>query len=276
MIKIFVTVRNRLAITKKCIEAINRHTSMKHNIYVYDNSTNYLLDDHFAYFRDMYKQGKVHQITFTTKQTTFNAFSKASACNFFGRQHEEDPDKDKCEFLLFLDNDIILLPKWDLKIEAAWKFVNKNGFRNVKVIGQLPGGIKGRSDYYNITDKMKARIGILGGSGLWTVRNNFFTDVGFLNLKVLVGQDKKHDQLYWEMLKRASGGNPYIMGVNHKLGVHCGLMCGSVCNKLTKNRLDPKREELIKFEESEKEINSMDFDTFFNKIVNDERLARDW
>jgi hypothetical protein len=276
MIKIFVTVRNRLAITKKCIEAIDRHTSMKHNVYVYNNATNYLLDQHFKYFHDMYKQGKVNQVTFTSKQTTFNAFSKASTCNFFGRQHEEDPDKDKCEFLLFLDNDIILLPKWDLKIQAAWHFVKKNGFKNVKVIGQLPGGIKGRSDYYNITDKMKGRIGILGGSGLWTVQTNFFTDVGFLNLKVLVGQDKKHDQLYWEMLKRASGGNPYIMGVNHKLGVHCGLMCGSVCNKLTKNRLDPKKEELIKFEESEREIDGMDFDTFLNKILNDERLARDW
>ena len=116
MIKIFISVRNRLAITQKCITAIKRHTKIKHQIYIYDNASNYLLQDHFLYFYNLYKSGQITQVTFTTEQSTFNAFSKASTCNFFGQQHEQDPNKDKYDFLIMIDNDVILAPKWDVKL----------------------------------------------------------------------------------------------------------------------------------------------------------------
>jgi hypothetical protein len=53
-------------------------------------------------------------------------------------------------------------------------------------------------------------------------------------------------------------------------------LCGSVCNRLTKNKGNPKIDELIKFEEAEKLIEQTDFDTFFASILHDEGLARDW
>ena len=52
MIKIFISVRNRLAITKKCIYALKEHSTIKHQIYVYDNETNYRLKEHFDYFQN--------------------------------------------------------------------------------------------------------------------------------------------------------------------------------------------------------------------------------
>ncbi len=271
MIKICITVRNRLAITKKCLEAIKRHSILPHQIYVYNNNTNYLLDNHFKYFQRLYKKREISQITFTTIESTFNAFSKAVAFNMFGKQHEEDPQKDSYNFLLLLDNDVIVTPGYDQKLMAVWKFINKNKMDNVKIVGQKPGGIKSMQKIdYNI-GKMVGRVGKLGGSGLWSMRSSFFRDIGFLDLRQLVGHNKKHDQLYWHKCEKSTNGKPYIFALQEKLGIHCGKVAGSVCNKLTSNRKAD-----INFEAAEKEIDSMDFDVFYKKIMNDISLVRDW
>ena len=184
MIKIFISVRNRLAITRKCIQALKQNSKLKHHIYVYDNASNYQVDKHFGYFSKLYRKKVISQITFTSEDSTFNAFSKASTSNFFGRQHEEDPNKDKYLFLVMMDNDIIVTPGWDLKIRAGWEYLTKKKMKNIKVIGQRPGGIKNLDKTtHTVAGKMTGRVGRLGGSGLWSVRSNFFRDVGFLNLK---------------------------------------------------------------------------------------------
>jgi len=275
MIKIFISVRNRLEITKKCLEGLRRHSTIPHQIYVYDNSTNYMVAKHFAYFCEQYIAGKIAQITFTTKDSTFNAFSKASAFNFFGRQHEEDPIKHKYDFLVCLDNDIIVAPEWDKNLKLAWNYVKENKMKHIKVIGQLPGGIKQISDNIKING-VDAKVGHLGGSGLWSMRNNFFSDVGTLALGPLVKQDKKHDQHYWKLMQQKNENKPYIMGIGVKLGVHCGKMAGSVCNKLTSHKNDPKREKLIQFVEAEKNIESFTFKDFYEKVSNDQSMNKDW
>lgn len=271
MIKICITVRNRLAITKKCIEAIKRHSILPNEVYVYDNSTDYLLDEHFNYFQGLYKKREISQITFTTHESTFNAFSKAAAFNLFGKQHEEDPTKDSYNFLLLLDNDIIVTPGYDQKLSATWKFIKKNNMKNVKIVGQKPGGIKGCEKIdYNI-GKMKGRVGKLGGSGCWAIKSNFFRDVGFLDLKSLVGHNKKHDQMYWRKCEKLTNGKPYIFALEEKIGIHCGKLAGSVCNKLSKDKNSN-----INFEDAEKEIENMDFDSFYKKIINDKYLINNW
>ncbi len=274
MIKIFLTVRNRLAITKKCIEAIKRHTKIPYQLYVYNNQSDYLVGEHFNYFCKLFEKGEVAQVTFNTDASTFNAFSKAAACNMFGLQHEQDPVKDSYEFLLFLDNDIILLPEWDRKVKLMWKHLKKQGRMYIKVVGQLPGGVKPKIPIGQI-EGVEVCEGKLGGSGLWCVRSNFFRDVGFLNIKSLVGHNKKHDQNYWQKMEKASGGKPYIMGIRDKLGLHCGSLAGSVCNRLTKNRGNVQKGELIKFEKAEKHIEQQTFEEFYNSIINDP-VANRW
>ena len=276
MIKIFLTVRNRFAITKKCLEAINLHTGTPYQLFIYQNQTDYLLEDHFKYMKKLYMRGLVTQITFNTDASTFNAFSKASACNMFGLQHEQDPEKDKYDFLLILDNDIILTPGWDQHVLKAWKHIKKNKL-NIKVVGQLPGGIKQKNEQVDIGPDMIGRTGFLGGSGLWTVQPDFFRTVGFLNLKELVGHAKRHDQLYWQLLHKSTGGKPYIMGLNKKLGIHCGMLCGSVCNTLTRLRgKKANTSECIKFEQAEEKISKLKFKEFFDSIIDDKRLNSDW
>jgi len=276
MIKIFISVRNRLAITKKCLHALEKHSEIPHQIYVYDNASNHLVDKHFQYFYKMYHNKKISQIAFTTTDSTFNAFSKASTCNFFGLQHEQDPNKDSYDFLLMLDNDIIVTPGWDTKLKKAWKFVRKNKLDKIRVIGQRPGGIKEvRPTVYNI-DGMTGVAGKLGGSGLWSVKPSFFRDIGLLDLNKLVGHDKKHDQLYWLLMDTTNRGEPYIMGLNEKLGIHCGRQAGSVCNKLTRSKNSVEKMEQIKFIEADKLIDQVDFNTFYENIESDQQLLGDW
>lgn len=277
MIKIFLSVRNRLEITRKCIHALKVHSKLPHKIYVYDNQTNHLLKEHFAYFYKLYSKGMISQVTFTSNDSTFDAFSKASTCNFFGQQHEQDPKKDSYAFLLMLDNDIIVAPDWDRKILQAWKYINKNKLDNIKVVGQIPGGIKGRSGpEIKINDELFAKTGILGGSGFWAVRPNFFRDVGFLDLKSLVGHNKKHDQMYWKLLDKSSGGKNYIMGLKTNLRYHCGKQAGSVCNVLTRQKANKKVDELIKFDHAEKKLAALSFEEFFDRISKDKSIMKDW
>lgn len=276
MIKIFLTVRNRLAITKKCIEALERHSSIPHDIYVFDNCTDYRIREHWEYAFNLYKNGLISQYTFNTERSTFNAFSKAVSCNQFGQHHMIDPKWKSYEFITILDNDIIVLPEWDRYIKNAWQDVNKYGMGDqIKIIGQSPGGIKGSK-----TDKKFAgcdvRLGKLGGSAFWNVKTSFFRDVGYLNLKKLVGHNKRHDQEYWNLLDKSNKGKPYIIGLNKNLCVHCGSIAGSVCNMLTRFRGQKNQSDKIKFEDADKKIENMKFDEFIKYIENNDKLIKDW
>jgi hypothetical protein len=244
---------------------------------VYDNHSTHRVKEHFEYFHKLYEEGLITQVTFTTETSTFNAFSKATACNMFGMQHEIDPNKGKFDFLLFLDNDIILTAAWDKKLKRAWEYVKNKKLQHIKVIGQKPGGIKNIQERYDIGD-MKAAVGSLGGSGLWSVRPNFFRDVGYLDIPPLVGHDKKHDQMYWRKLQTASKGKPYIMGLATKLGIHCGRLAGSVCNRLERNRGKSSNHKysVIAFEKQECDIDKLSFDDFYKEIVGNEVLINDW
>lgn len=276
MIKIFLTVRNRLAMTAKCIAALKKHSSLPHQIYVYDNLTTFREEEHFMFFCKLYKMGIISKVVFNTKYSTFDSFSKAVACNDFGFTHEMDPKKDSFDYLVFLDNDIIVTPGWDEIIRRAWVDVKKSALHNVKVIGQNPGGIKGKQLLSQKIAGHEAVIGIYGGSALWAVKPNFFREVGYLDIKRFVGFDKKHDQEYWRILSTVNKGKPYILGLKTKLGIHCGMRAGSICNVLSKHRLNPKKDELIKFEESDEIIDKMSFDEFYNLIKNDNHLTNDW
>jgi hypothetical protein len=279
VIKIFLTVRNRLAITKKCIEALEKHSELPYQLYVYNNQTNYKVREHWNYFHRLYEEKRVTQVTFNTNESTYNAFSKASSWNQFGLQHEMDPERGKYDFLLCLDNDVLVLKKWDKRLKATWNHIQKNKLKNIKIVGSLPGGIKDFKKIITVVpDKLYGRLGKLGGSGFWSVRPNYFSDVGFLPIKQLVGQNKRHDINTWALCDRVNGGEEYILGMNPKLAIHAGQFCGSVCNKLTQQNRASEKIKLnsIKFEGSEEKIESQSFNEFYNSCINNEKLLREW
>lgn len=282
MYRVMITCRNRLAITTKCITAIRKYSKLQHQIYVYDNLTSHKIHEHFMYFSLLYEKGIISQYTVNTKESTFGAFSKAMSCNQFGLNHEQDPNKDQIDFLVFLDNDCIIVQDgWDQIIKQAWSDVTKHGLKDIKVIGQLPGGIMKKKDLPSPIAGLKAKTGTSGGSGFWTVRSTFFREVGYLDVKPLIGHDKKHDQNYWSKLGKLTNGKDYILGLDKKIVIHTGGMAGSICNTLTRNKkINLKKgtnvSELIKFDHAEKEIDSMTFEQFIEKIKNNKVLIGDW
>jgi len=268
MIKIFLSVRNRLSITKKCIEALVKHSKIPHQIHVYDNLTNYKLKNHFEYFYNLYKHGIISKVVFNSQESTFSCFSKVVSCNQFANDHNMDPKKSKYDFITILDNDIIVFPGWDEVILDAWKYVKKKKLNNIKIISQYPGGIKNCEVLKDKIRNDKIRIGKLGGSAFWNVQSNFFKDVGLINVRTVQNQEKKHDINYWNLLNKSSRGNPYIMGLSFKLCVHVGGMAGSICNTLSRNRNSKDKFERIKFKDSEERIERMTFKNFFDNVKN--------
>lgn len=279
MYKIFLTVRNRLSMTMKCLTALKKHSALEHKIYVYDNCTNFKIKEHFMLFSLLYENKSISHVAFNTEDSTYNCFSKAVASNQFGFLHEMDPYKDRIDFIVFLDNDIIVTPNWDLTLLNAWKDVNKNKYNNIKIIGQYPGGIKDKIDLPGKSfGGFPGIIGKLGGSALWSVKNNFFNDVGFLDIRNTYGINKKHDSEYWKLLNKSSNGSRYILGLKTKLGIHCGLMSGSVCNVLSQktNLTKTEKEDIIKFDNQEEYIDKLSFDEFYDVILSEKTLETDW
>jgi hypothetical protein len=275
--KIMLTVRNRLSITQKCIQSIEKNAVENYQIFVYENLSNYKIEEHFEYFGKLYKEGRISQVTFNTKESTFNAFSKAVSSNMFGLQHESDPDKDKVDTLLILDNDVIIIhKKFDKLLRRCWKDIKRKKMKNIKIIGQRPGGIKHTQPVEGGIAGVSCIQGRLGGSGLWCLKPDFYNDIGYLSLKSLVGKNKMHDQLTWSACEKATKGQPYIIGLTgKKIAVHCGKTAGSICNNLTKIKNKSVMEK-IKFKEADKEIEEMSYDEFLAKIKNDKYLMNDW
>jgi hypothetical protein len=121
---------------------------------------------------------------------------------------------------------------------------------------------------------VKCELGKLGGSELWCVKNNFFEEIGLLQVRNFVGLSKKYDQSYWYLADKITCGRPYILGLNHKLAIHCGSLTYSTCNTLTRKgpKVDLKEIE----EKTDKYIDGLTFEEFYDAISNDETLLKEW
>ena len=270
MIKIAITVRNRLGITKKCIEAIKRHTKTPYSIYVFDSLTNYRLKDHVDYFESLFEKKEIDFFSFANKRSTFNAFSKASCLNFFGHMHLDDPS-DSTNMIVLLDNDMIVREDWDLIALEAWREIKRLRLSNIHIVTQYPGGTTIISEVnVDVPKVSRAFLGIRSGSGFWCLKPDFFNKVGFLDLSNLTGLNKKHDQLYWKKLAQINNGQPYVIALMSPMCLHCGKIAGSVCNVLTRQH-DPNK---AIFKEQDKKIESMTFDEFYSKIQSDASLTK--
>ena len=269
MIKIGITVRNRFAITVKCLEALKIHSTIPHQIYIYDNLTDYRLNDHFDFYNKLLAKKMITQVTFNTSESCYGAFSKAISLNQFGLNHEMDPDKNKCDMLVTLDNDIILMPNWDQILLNTLRIIDAYKIPYIYTITQYLGGAVKYGKWLDQDfGEYKGYHGKLGGSCLWASRSNFYKEVGYLDPKPLQGFNKKHDQHYWQLMETLSNGQPYILGLDAPLLLRGGPIAGSVCNKIGFSNSPQKLKE-IQYREQDKLIESQTFNEFYSRLYKD-------
>jgi len=259
-----------------CILALLKHSQLPRQIYVYDNLTDVKTDQHFALWHKLYQKGLISQVTFTTKESTFGSFSKVVTSNLFAQQHSQDINKNSYDFLVLLDNDVIVTPGWDSVLRQAWGDVARYGLKDVKIITQLPGGIKESKEISRNIAGVKSKIGKFGGSGLWCVRTDFFEKIGLLQVKNFIGSTKRYDQSYWYLTEVSTAGKPYILGLHRKLGIHCGSLSYSVCNILNSKRgqTSPNLEKVEG--DTDRYIEGLSFDEFYDAVSGDEVLTKEW
>ena len=274
-ILVFLTVRNRLEITKKCVEALYKYTSRPVHLFVFDNLTQTRVDDHFNYFCDLYKQGKIKKYVVNTTESTCNCFSKATSWNEMGLFVETHPNKEMYDWILCIDNDMIIIePGWDDIIKETMEVVEKK-VPDIMIYTQAPGGVSGTEITIPIKGKdVSARIGVNGGSGFWNVPTDFFSKIGLLELEPLVNINKRHDLNLWEKLNEWSNGTPYTFAINLPLALHTGYYNGQDLSICKKTRNNPSLN--IDFEEFDTIVGNMNFEEFITWIKKDQEVFRKW
>ena len=232
------TVRNRLQMTKYTLEQLFRSVNFNNwelEIFLYDNLSEFDMEERAQYYGKLLRERWLTQVTFNTKGSTDNAFSKAAANNQFADFHMNSLDKRSIRYLIMMDNDMLCLPGWLEQFDKAWKDVRSDPKlkKEISIVTQHPGGVMGRKRFsINGTEYTR---GTSGGSGLWIVKNDFYDRIGKLNLAKLVGKNKAHDQHYWYRIQRKTGVYNYAVTVFCQKVLHLGGICGSVCNSLHQN-----------------------------------------
>ena len=237
-VRIMFTVRNRLEMTKYTLENLFRSINFnnwKVEIFLYDNLSDLDMEERACYYAKLLKERWLAQVTFNTKLSTDNAFSKAAANNQFADFHMNSLDRKEIRYLIMMDNDMLCLPGWLDSFDKAWKDVRSVPIlkKEISVVTQHPGGVMGREIVQ--INGIAYRKGTSGGSGLWIVKNDFYNKIGKLNLTHLVGKNKAHDQRYWYKIQRKTGVYKYAIAAPVQKVLHLGGICGSVCNCLHKN-----------------------------------------
>lgn len=270
-IAVMITVRNRLALTKKCIQTLYKSTRRPIHLFVYDNCTSYKIKEHFDYFSELYETGVLQKYVVNTFESTYNAFSKVVAFNEFGRTILENPIANRYEFLVLLDNDMMMVKdNWDDIIIDMWRGIDsEEELRDmIHIVTQWPNGCtSAQTGEFHIGDEnYKLQLGYTSGSCFWCFRDSFFKKVGFLNPNNVVGQNKKHDQLYWHKMRAINNHKPYILAVEEDLVVTYDNYKDinlSICDP---SQFDPQKE--ITFKEVDDTIDKMPYDSFMNLLRN--------
>ena len=263
-LSVLLTARDRLILTQKTIESINKSTTKFKNIdiYVFDNLSN-PSEERMLIFSRLLKDEKIKYYSYDTPSSLTNCFAKAIAfnrwINMMKTSHEIrylTGSETMNDYFILIDNDFILGPGWDKYFLEAHKKL-KDSEPNIHYLVKFPGGIPKIALNESITNKYTFNVDnenfdVIascwgGGSGFW-----FFDFNQMLNLEwdyediiKTHGIYKKQDSTTWFMIRRRKGENiNFVAGIippkkDDPLVLHIGesLKC-SMCNILTREGID--------------------------------------
>ena len=238
-IRVMVSVRERLEYTILCLQALERFTKNDIEIFLFDDRSQENLTERYQYYKYLVSNNKIAHLEVLppNSKVSLGTFGKAISwsifgfiCNFmFPKQYRY------FDWIMLIDNDIIVRKEgWDLRLIETWKKIENHPelSKTIQVVTQAPGGIMGEKLEYDLEDDYKVRVGSAGGSGFWFLRNNYFEKMGLLPLEYLIGKNKGHDQLSWQVHPLKTNSRRYVAGLWDQLALHIGHN-HSICNYLT-------------------------------------------
>lgn len=240
MIRIMITSRERIWYTLKCIEAIEKFTESDWEIFLWDDRSQENLEERYKIYSQLVKDNRIAFLGILPPKTriSHNTFGKAVMWNVFGfistylpNMNGWTPDMRYFDYLVLIDNDIFVCKEgWDKYLIETWERIKRHEqlSKTVRVVTIAPGGImRPKMDYdlsknYGIHGYPKeetekpgtwlVRVGTCGGSGLWMLNFDYFTKVGMLPVHYIKGENKKHDQLSWQILRHMTQSDRYVAG----------------------------------------------------------------
>lgn len=284
---VIIPCRDRLILTKKCIDSIRFNTKLFNEIiiYVFDNNSN-LNIDRLSVFQKLLKENKIQYYSYDTDSTMFNCFGKSVVFQRWidmMKIQKEFRDSKKLDegveqYYMLVDNDFIFGPEWDSYFITSAKYINDYN-KQTHFIVKYPSGIPSRKidfsesktleNFFN-NRKYKLHFSSNGGSsGMW-----FMTYDMLLNLKwnynhfnMTYNVNKRHDTGTWTIIKKEKGRIKYVTALDppddERLILHLGKITGSLCNKLQLKQYNESERERI--ENNEKILENMTVFEIFNK-----------
>ena len=291
-LSVLLTSRDRPILTQKCIESINKTSSLfkEINIYVFDNLSN-PNEERLGLFSKLLKEEKIKYYSYDTSASLCDCFGKAIAYNRWIGMMKMEHDIRKIsnsnslkDYYILIDNDMILGPEWDkFFITANDELLSKEPDTHYLV--KFPCGLtntylkRPTTNKYRFTTPDNIEFDVIstcwgGGSGFWFMNYEQLckTEWESKYFANTYKQFKRHDITSWFRIKdKYKRFINFVSGIkspdDKPLVLHIGevLKC-SMCNVLTKK--GPSEYKRVKSEFLLKELDlvNMSAKEIYNKF----------
>lgn len=248
-LNVFITTRDRLNLTRLCIESIHQNTEHFDEVHVYISDT--MSSQTIKARRDMFQQflekKYIVNYTYSTIESDSHCFTKAINFNKWLQNMElkrivdSNFDVDLTNYYVLLDNDMIVKKNWLGPYMSVWEEMSPKT-PALQYLCQHPGGCSVRSGTPVIVqDKTEEKnpcevfLSGGGGSGFW-----FFGERSLKTLqwrphdyKLVKFVANSDDTTTWKKLREEYGGG-YSASVKMKNPrvMHMGKVFGSIVNAL--------------------------------------------
>ena len=182
--KICLTIRNRLAYTKKTIQSLRENTPREeYELYIFGNMSDRELEEQWTYLRRLYQRKHVDGIVINTETSTMGRWSKSWAINQCIRLCElQDNASRHWEWLVIIDNDMVIRKPW---LDTAKKVYMeaKSKYPSVMVCSPWDDPnpehpVVAKENYAGVPVKIKRG----NGAGCWLVHREFLTKIGLAKI----------------------------------------------------------------------------------------------
>lgn len=293
-LSVFIPCRDRIILTKKCIDSIWKNSGIfdKINIYVFDNMSEFS-KERFEYFSGLLESKRICYYSYDTRDSLTNCFGKAVCWNRWINMMERSRDTIQCipnnrfkadeDYYLLIDNDFVIVDdRWGEYFVSAAKQTHV-ACKDTHFLVPSPGGVPERyrgedkpeytfKNLFNEKETLKVKMANGGGSsGFWFLDHKMLLKMKWDSLAFtrVYSHEKRHDTETWNLIRRKKGSILYVGGVHSTptspIALHLGSVCGSVCNQLSKNNYEESKHQISNAEQKFKDLSVDDIKNMYGE-----------